>query len=372
MKNLSLLCAFCLMSWTIQAQMTFKSSNVATTSFVVADKSIYSANSTQVITPPSVFTTPISGAGTRLMWLPTKSAFRAGTVEGDEWDARSIGTWSFATGFGTRANSDYATAMGASTTASGNFSMAMGGGTSALSNFSTAMGAFTTAGGSGSTAIGIETLASGSSSTAMGYATTASGNSSTSMGRFSTAQAYSSLVIGQYNIPSGNSTTWVSTDPLFVIGNGTTVTSLNNALVVFKNGNVVIDGSVLATNFTQSSDGRFKKNIKALEKPLASILSIEGVRYDWRREEFPERHFSDKNQIGFIAQDLEKIFPEMVFTDEKGYKSVDYGRLTPVLVEAVKELSSKNEALKIKNEKVEARLEKLEALLLKTEVVKTK
>jgi hypothetical protein len=47
--------------------------------------------------------------------------------------------------------------------------------------------------------------------------------------------------------------------------------------------------------------------------------------------------FTGRKQIGFIAQDLEKIFPEMVFTDDKGYKSIDYSRLTPVLVETIKE-----------------------------------
>jgi hypothetical protein len=92
-------------------------------------------------------------------------------------------------------------------------------------------------------------------------------------------------------------------------------------------------------------------------------LKISGVRYDWKQEEFPEKHFSDKNQIGFIAQEIEKIFPEMVFTDEKGFKSVDYARLTPVLVEAIKELNVKNEKLESKNQKLENRLEKIEAIL---------
>ena len=47
--------------------------------------------------------------------------------------------------------------------------------------------------------------------------------------------------------------------------------------------------------------------------------------------------FGDERQIGFSAQEVEKLFPEVVTTDANGYKSVDYGRLTPVLVEAIKE-----------------------------------
>ncbi len=55
---------------------------------------------------------------------------------------------------------------------------------------------------------------------------------------------------------------------------------------------------------------------------------------------------SDKLQLGLSAQELEKFFPELVMTDAKGYKSVDYGRLTPVLVEAIKEQQKEIDELK--------------------------
>ena len=64
---------------------------------------------------------------------------------------------------------------------------------------------------------------------------------------------------------------------------------------------------------------------------------LHGVNDKWKTQEYPEKHFTNGKQIGFIAQDLEKIYPELVSTDKEGYKSVDYSRLTPVLVEAVKE-----------------------------------
>lgn len=66
-------------------------------------------------------------------------------------------------------------------------------------------------------------------------------------------------------------------------------------------------------------------------------MQINAVHYNWKTEEFPNMNFNDKLQTGFIAQDLEKIFPEMVFTDDAGYKSIDYSRLTPLLVETIKE-----------------------------------
>ena len=85
---------------------------------------------------------------------------------------------------------------------------------------------------------------------------------------------------------------------------------------------------------------------------------------------FPEKHFVSTKQVGFIAQDLEKIYPEMVITDKDGYKSVDYSRLTPVLVEAMKELNAKNEeqeklikALQNENMSTAEKMLKLEATL---------
>jgi energy-coupling factor transporter ATP-binding protein EcfA2 len=128
-------------------------------------------------------------------------------------------------------------------------------------------------------------------------------------------------------------------------------------------GNGTFSGTVTASNFINSSDIRFKKNIIPLRNSLSDIQKINGVRYDWKKDEFPERKFSDKNQIGFIAQEIEKIFPEMVFTDEKGYKSVEYARLTPVLVEAIKELIVKNEQLESQNNKLENRVSKIETLI---------
>jgi hypothetical protein len=87
----------------------------------------------------------------------------------------------------------------------------------------------------------------------------------------------------------------------------------------------------------ESSDRRFKKNISPLTGALNSVLLMEGVSYNWKQEEFPKRNFGDRTEIGVIAQDLEKIYPELVSTDAEGYKSVQYSHLVPVLLEAIKE-----------------------------------
>ena len=91
---------------------------------------------------------------------------------------------------------------------------------------------------------------------------------------------------------------------------------------------------------TSVSDKRFKTNIKPIENAVERIKNINGVYYDWNREKFPERDFTDKHQIGVLAQEIEKEFPELVRTGKDGYKSVDYTKLAPILIEAVKELNS--------------------------------
>ena len=103
---------------------------------------------------------PAEGTGVRMMWHPGQAAFRAGRVDGSQWNQSNIGIRSVA--------------FGLNTTASGNQSVAMGEGTTASGKRSTAMGYETTASGGSSTAMGNLTTASGTRSTAMGLGATAS------------------------------------------------------------------------------------------------------------------------------------------------------------------------------------------------------
>ncbi len=98
-----------------------------------------------------------------------------------------------------------------------------------------------------------------------------------------------------------------------------------------------VNGNIKANNITEDSDLRYKENIASLSGALGTVLAMRGVRYEWKSEEFPEKQFGSRSQIGFIGQEVEVLCPEVVFTDSKGYKSLDYSRLTPILVEAIKE-----------------------------------
>ena len=73
------------------------------------------------------------------------------------------------------------------------------------------------------------------------------------------------------------------------------------------------------------------------------MSQLKGVTYSWKVKEFPGEKFDSRKHIGFIAQDVEKIFPEVVVTRADGYKTMDYDKLVPVLVEAIKELQDKSE-----------------------------
>jgi hypothetical protein len=115
---------------------------------------------------------------------------------------------------------------------------------------------------------------------------------------------------------------------------------------------LVVKPSPSAWTYIRSSDGswqpgsdrRIKKNISGIENALEKILRVQGVRYDSIIEtsSVPQKGKS----FGFIAQDLETIFPELVGTDRKGRKSIPYAAITPVLVEAIKAQHEEIEALR--------------------------
>jgi len=100
----------------------------------------------------------------------------------------------------------------------------------------------------------------------------------------------------------------------------------------------VIGGSgIQANSFVYSSDRTLKKNIEIIPDALSKINKLEGISFKWKNGEK-----ENKVNLGVIAQDVEKIFPEVVHTDsETGLKSVEYGNLISPVIEAIKELTKK-------------------------------
>lgn len=107
-----------------------------------------------------------------------------------------------------------------------------------------------------------------------------------------------------------------------------------------------VSGTIRGFGITDSSDIRLKKDIEPLDLSLEKILKVKGVSYYWIDKSMP------KKQIGFVAQDLEKIYPELVETDNKGMKSVNYSHLVAPVVEAVKSLYEKVMVLFDRNEQL--------------------
>ena len=106
-------------------------------------------------------------------------------------------------------------------------------------------------------------------------------------------------------------------------------------------------------SFISGSDIRTKKNIHPLKDALSKVLSLEGVTFEFAAEKFPGKNYPTDLQIGFIAQQVEPIVPEVVETGTDGMKAIAYPNLTALLVEAVKEqnLEVKNLEEEVENQK---------------------
>jgi hypothetical protein len=122
-----------------------------------------------------------------------------------------------------------------------------------------------------------------------------------------------------------------------------------------------LDGSALAG--TCSSDVRFKRDIRPFDLSLDRVAALRPVDYSWRADEFPDRAFGTARTYGLIAQDVEQVLPELVSSDEQGFKAVDYTRLPLLAIQAIKELKERNDALTASHAALEQRLAAIEALL---------
>jgi hypothetical protein len=100
-------------------------------------------------------------------------------------------------------------------------------------------------------------------------------------------------------------------------------------------------GTLSATVFTSLSDRTQKTNIRPIENAVETVKQLEGVKYDWI-----DNH--SQSSIGVIAQDIEKVLPEVVIENPGGLKSVSYGNIVGVLIEAIKEQQVRIEELERK------------------------
>lgn len=139
-------------------------------------------------------------------------------------------------------------------------------------------------------------------------------------------------------------------EKLHVLGNVLTQGNFRATGTGTFDSNVTVTGTV-----TASSDRRLKKDIQVLDSSLEKILRLEPVSFLWRDEKI-----SSQRQIGFVAQDVEKVLPELVSTNDKGIRSVAYGNLVAVVVGALKKVYQMIHSLSEKFEASENRVNELE------------
>ena len=171
---------------------------------------------------------------------------------------------------------------------------------------------------------------------------TASGNNSTGV----YGSASGSDGIGLYGYASGYD--GIGVFGQVGAGGGTTYAG-------YFDGNLHVAGDITYTgSCTDVSDIRLKENITPLKNGIEKISRLKAVYFNNKGES------SDNREVGVIAQDVEKVLPELVLTNKEGFKSVDYTKLSPVLIEAVKELKAENDILQEQNKQLESRLSELE------------
>ena len=134
---------------------------------------------------------------------------------------------------------------------------------------------------------------------------------------FPIADGQNQLAIGQYE------DRWIVGTCDYNVGIG--ITTPTSKLHV--GGDAVIVGVVTATDFDATSDIRLKTNIKPIDDPIAKVIQIEGVSFNWKKDNQPA--------LGVIADQVEKILPELVHGDDP--KTVNYNGLIGLLIEVVKD-----------------------------------
>ena len=323
----------------------------------------------------------------------------------------------------------YSTTIGYNTEASEYNSTAIGSFANASGTNAIAIGTGTIASGTSAIALGSYTFASGSSSTAMGDNTTASGHNSIAMGFKTTAKSYVETAIGSYStnyIPE-STTNWDGNDRLFVIGNGYSPSTTNNALTVLKNGNISVGGenpeSLLEvthkngapisnlrnafsirnsdTNnswqfytatylnlykdgifkgswnsnsgaYVQASDRRVKKDINPLDNgTLDKVMQLNPVSYLMKDQT------DTKRNLGLISQEVQELFPSLThYVKDSDVLALSYTELIPILIKALQEQQDiiTSQKLEIDDEKLtnEAQNKSLFALFKRVEIIENK
>jgi hypothetical protein len=213
-------------------------------------------------------------------------------------------------------------------------------GTSGATGTSGTSGATGTSGTSGATGTSGTSGATGTSGTSGATGTSGTSGASVSVSGTNNrvVKFTSSTTIGNSNASDDGTTFQIDTSNLKV----TTSAAIGNINPTGITGRLDAQNDVVAFS---TSDERLKENFNPIQYPIEKIKSIHGYEFNWI-EELSHNHGFHGHDVGVIAQEIEKILPEIVTTKFNGYKGVKYEKIIPLLIESIKELHKEIEILK--------------------------
>ena len=116
-------------------------------------------------------------------------------------------------------------------------------------------------------------------------------------------------------------------------GSSTSTNCTFSGGINLSNSNITNGGTITSTDFNTTSDMTLKDNINVVQNPLDIINALSGYTFNWKSD--------GKEAVGVLAQEVEKVLPQLVNTNAEGFKAVSYDSLVPILLEAIKELAAK-------------------------------
>lgn len=141
--------------------------------------------------------------------------------------------------------------------------------------------------------------------------------------------------------------------------NGSVNIGMGGNVSLNVSGGLAVGSGASCTTLTLTSSRRYKEDIQPIKNALGTVSKLQGVRYDW------DAAHGGKPDIGFIAEDVANVVPELVTMepDGKAAQGMDYSHLTALTVEAIKEQQKQIATLKAENAELKARLARVERLL---------
>jgi hypothetical protein len=168
------------------------------------------------------------------------------------------------------------------------------------------------------------------------------------IGRFQASASYSDIVFQNSSGTGGFINFGGTTSFNVYVGGGS---GGNLEMTLTNTGTLTVAGDVIA--YGSPSDIRLKEDIKPIRSALDTVMKLQGVTFNWKdkpdaidREGNPVELQKWKNDVGFIAQDVQKVIPELVRENEDGMLSMRHQGVAPILLEAIKELKAEIEELK--------------------------